>query len=176
MELSVQSIKTSTKKAYNALRNSDFANNIKSIKKEIREINESGKVFNTGVTDNAVLEQLAPASKGLEDYAKANNINIIFHTPQKPIEAGSNQFEKPLTITAYKKGALNSYMASRTIDGDVDKITKAKVELPSRGKKIVADIEDSFLRRVYRNVSDITQEINEERHSNSIVNKYFDMR
>ena len=157
-----------TKGMYNELRaaNQDLKANIKNVREEIKDVREVGKVHKAGVTDNAVLEQLWPATKGLKDYAKANNINITFHTPQKPVEAGSNLFEKPLTITAYKDGFNNSYIASRTIDGDVNNISKAQVEMPSKGKTIKAEVEDSFLRRVYRNVSDMADEINAKREYN----------
>ena len=141
----------------------DVKTNISHIREAIQECREVGQIHKAGVTDQAVLDQLGPATKGLEDYAKANNINIIFHTPQKPAEVGSNLFERPLSITAYKKGFVNSYTTYRTIDGDVNKITKAQVELPSKGKKVVADVEDPFLRRIYRNVSEMTDEINAQR-------------
>ena len=59
--------------------NNDLKENIKNIREEIKEVREVGKVHKAGVTDDAVLEQLWPATKGIEDYAKANNINIIFH-------------------------------------------------------------------------------------------------
>lgn len=146
--------------------NNDLKENIKNIREEIKEVREVGKVHKAGVTDDAVLEQLWPATKGIEDYAKANNINIIFHTPQKPTEVGSNAFEKPLTITAYKDGLINSYISSRTIDGDVKNISKAQVEMPSKGKTIKANVEDNFLRRVYRNISEMVGEINAQRAEN----------
>lgn len=160
--------KARAKELYGSIKeaNKDVKTNISHIREEIHEYREVGKVYKAGVTDQAVLEQLGPATKGLEDYAKANNINITFHTPQKPAEAGSNLFEQPLSITAYKDGFINSYMASRTIDGDVSKISKAQIELPSKGKKVVADVEDTFLRRVYRNISEMTQEIQSERKYN----------
>lgn len=158
-------ISSKAKGAYKELHevNSDLKTNIKNISKEIKDVREVGQVNKSGVTDDVVLERLWPATKGIEDYAKANNINITFHTPQKPVESGSMDFEKPLTITAYKNGFKNSYFSERTIDGDVNSISKAQVEMPSKGKTIKAEVEDSFLRRVYRNISEMADEINAER-------------
>ena len=38
--------------------------------------------------------------------------------------------------------------------------------MPSKGKTIKADVEDNFLRRVYRNISEMTAEINAKRAEN----------
>ncbi|MCR5266014.1 MAG: hypothetical protein K6E29_05410 [Cyanobacteria bacterium RUI128] len=168
--ITLNGIKTGAKRISNSIREAekDLRANVRNIREEIQEWREVGKVHKAGVTDDTVLEQLGPATKGLEDYAKANNINITFHTPQKPAEVGSNDFEKPLSITVYKDGFLNSYMTARTIDGDVSKVTQAKVELNQpNGKKVTANVEDSFLGRVYRTVSEMAGEINTKRQKNA---------
>lgn len=168
--ITLNGIKAGAKRVSNSIREAekDLRENVRNIREEIQEWREVGKVHKAGVTDETVLEQLGPATKGLEDYAKANNINITFHTPQKPTEVGSNDFEKPLSITVYKDGFLNSYMTARTIDGDVSKVTQAKVELNQpNGKKGTANVEDSFLGRVYRTVSEMAGEINTKRQKNA---------
>ena len=166
-------IKRGVKSAYNSIKeaNEDLSKNVGTIRAEIRECREVGKVFKDGVKDDAVLEQLWPASRGIEDYARANNINIIFHTPQKPYEAGSQDFGKPLTITAFKKGFINSYESVRTIDGDVSNISKVitekEVKIGDTTRKVKSSTEDTFLRRVYRNISEMTEEINAKRKENA---------
>ena len=166
-------IKNGAKRAYNGAKecHKDMKQNIKELREELDELREVGKVHKAGIRDNDVLAQLGPATKGIENYAKENNINIIFHTPQKPYEVGSNDFEKPLTITAYKKGILNNYTTERTIDGDVNSISKVakekEIKIGDTTRVVKSSTEDTFLRRVYRNITEMAEEINTKREENS---------
>ena len=62
-------IKTNAKKLSGSIKevNEDMKANIRDIREAIHDCREAGKVHKAGITDDAVLEQLGPATKGLEE-------------------------------------------------------------------------------------------------------------
>ncbi len=135
------------------------------LKQDIKESYTTGEVFTSGVTDKKAKSLLDGSKSGLEAYAKANRINIVFHTPMKPCECGANDFEKPLTVSVdSRKGVFGDWQFNcRTIDGDADKLTKfAKTKDLKHGDKyisVTSTSEDTFLKRVYRTVQNLKENV-----------------
>ncbi len=131
-----------------------FPGQMKRLVDDIKETREIGKVFTAGVTDDAAKAEIDRVADGIAAYAKANKLNIIFHTPQE-CECGHVAGQKTIGVSAYSCGLFNAYTDMKFIDGDVNHITQFK------GEKLTAD--DTFTRRVFRSVEEMTDSINRER-------------
>ena len=153
MEINAQRFKTAVRKAYDGIKDGSLVRDLKELKNEIKEATEVGKVFSEGVQERGAYNTLYKSRECLENWAKANNINIIFHTPQAG-EAGAASFEKPLGVTVYRTSLLDANESYRVIDGDIAHTSTHKTD------KLTA--EDNFTRRVYRNVEEMTKEIKDE--------------
>lgn len=132
-------------------------NIFKTIKSDLKEfvtgVDESvyrGNVNTDGITDDKARQIIDTSKSGLKAYAKANNLNIVIHTPQK-YESGANSFEKPLSVSVTSNELVNSYTDNKVINGDT---TKTSLYLTD---KLTA--EDTFLRRVYRTVEELKNNI-----------------
>ena len=129
---------------------------VKRLVDDIKETREIGSVYTTGITDNVAKAELDKVADGISAYAKANKLNIIFHTPMER-EYGFKQNEKVIGVSAYSNGLFNAYTDMTFINGDTNAITQFK------GEKLTAD--DSFTRRAFRAVEQMTDSINKQRKS-----------
>lgn len=157
----VSTIKTGLKLAKEGVRDalrdeSTFPGQMKRLVDDIKETREIGKVFTAGVTDDAAKAEIDKVADGISAYAKANKLNIIFHTPQER-ECGFTKGQKTIGVSAYSNGLFNAYTDMMFIDGDVNHITQFKSE------KLTAD--DTFTRRVFRSVEEMTDSINRKRRN-----------
>lgn len=156
---------------------------INQIKNTIREIkatkleNRIQKFVNIeDVTNVGAYNALYPARKGIADYAKANNVKVfMYNTANK-----SKNAEDTLHIAVTnKKGGIAAFVMDR-YEGmqyikskDINGNTKA-IETVERTKKRILEDKDglnymvtakeqqdeTFLRRVYRAVSELTNKVN----------------
>ena len=164
-----QAIKESFKEAREYNRENNVFKDIKRFVSDVKEDYERGSVYTTGLTDDAAKEIIDTSKDGLKAYAKANNLNIIFHNPQKPYEVGSTRFEKPLTVTVESKGGFFgcNYTAQKHINGDTKAITthtsQKTVKIGDSQREVTSSYEDTFLRRVFRTVDELKNKIAEEK-------------
>ncbi len=145
---------------------STFPGQIKRLVDDVKETREIGKVFTAGVTDQEAKAEIDKVADGISAYAKANKLNIIFHTPQEH-EYGHVKGQKTIGVSAYSNGLFNAYTDMTIIDGDINHITQFK------GEKLTAD--DTFTRRVFRSVEEMTDSINKKRkndYDNSFIGVY----
>ena len=150
----ISSAKETMKQSFKDAREYNRENNVfKEIKRtvdDIKECYEKGNVYTAGVTDDSARAVLDTSKQGLEAYAKAKNLNICFHTPQKPYECGSRDFEKPLTVTVESKGGFfgNDHFVEKVIDGDVKNTTlhttQKTVKVGDSQREVTSSYEDSF--------------------------------
>lgn len=136
-------------------------------KEDIFEAREVGGIYYEGINNNKNARHLIYDAKDvLKEYAKANKLNIIFHTPTKfEITRGAEKIEKPLNvIVELNEGILGSkYHKTLTIDGDINKIsTHTETRKNSNGTNSILSFEDSLLRRIYRTIEELKNDLIEK--------------
>ena len=109
-----------------------------------------------GVKNQKLYQELNNIASNLENYAKGENIKIKF----KYDPSSANKADHQLNITVTDNGYLYERNSKQTsISSDVDAITDFKPDKHHR-------YEETFSRRVFRAVSELTEQIKNVRNEN----------
>ena len=127
---------------------------VKNIGRDIKSAPVNGEVYTSGIIYRDTKEVVDTSKKGLEAYAKANNLNIGFFNPG-PRDADYSKLKKPLRVMVTSEFANHAYVAKKTIEGNPS--------INTTYKKGFLTYEDNLARRIYRTVEELKNNISEKK-------------